>query len=237
MRTTSYRSRGRRQGAAFTLIELLVVVTIIVLVIGLSVTGVVLARRAARRAATIMTINNLATGLEAYRRDCGMYPADSGMSTDGSEELCEGLLGWEDYGQDGAGPASPVNPNESLFGFRMAPGGHGKVYGPYAATVGDQIGRAADGNWVFVDGWGSTIKYYLPQTPAPNTGGWTGPGGIYPNIPSSVDTGFLVLLGNTKGDNQIAANRGETEGRSFLLVAQALGSKYFTKDNVVNDAK
>jgi len=232
-------SRGR----GFTLIEMMVVVGIIVLVISLTVTGLVAARRAARRAATLATLTTLDTGLRQYADNgpvgCGMYPPDNGLTavgsqSDGSEELCEALLGWQDYTLDGAGPSNPLNPNESRYGFRLAQGGHGAVKGNYVPTAGDYIGSSPvhPGNLVFIDAWANPIKYYLPQ--ATTTGTWTGPGGIYPGI-TGADAGFLRLLGNTKGDNKV--NAGENNGRPYLLVSQGLGSAYFTKDNVVNESK
>lgn len=74
----------------FTLIELLVVISIIGILIALSVFGLQGARKAARDARRKADLEEIRSGVETYKADCGLYPASIGssLSGDGSTSTC-----------------------------------------------------------------------------------------------------------------------------------------------------
>lgn len=65
-------------GAGFTLIELLVVISIIAILIGLSVFGLLGARTASRDARRKADLEQIRSALEIYKADCGTYPLNTG---------------------------------------------------------------------------------------------------------------------------------------------------------------
>jgi type II secretion system protein G len=74
----------------FTLIELLVVIFIIGILIALSVFGLQGARKSARDAQRKTDLEEIRSGLEIYKADCGVYPPDLdwGASLTGTEASC-----------------------------------------------------------------------------------------------------------------------------------------------------
>jgi general secretion pathway protein G len=64
----------------FSLIELLVVISIIGILIGLSAFGLQGARQSARDARRIADIEQIRSGLELYKADCGVYPTADQMN-------------------------------------------------------------------------------------------------------------------------------------------------------------
>lgn len=81
-------SKARESG--FTLIELLVVISIIGVVISLSMFGLAGARKSGRDAKRKADMEQIRSGLEIYRSDCGSYPDALGNSLvgDGSTANC-----------------------------------------------------------------------------------------------------------------------------------------------------
>jgi general secretion pathway protein G len=68
-------------GAGFTLIELLVVISIIGILIGLSVFGLQGAREASRDAKRKADLEEIRSGLELYKSDCGSYPLTGAVTS------------------------------------------------------------------------------------------------------------------------------------------------------------
>jgi general secretion pathway protein G len=64
----------------FTLIELLVVISIIGILMGLSIFGLQGAREASRDATRKAALEQIRSGLEIYKADCGGYPLTAQMS-------------------------------------------------------------------------------------------------------------------------------------------------------------
>lgn len=71
-----------RKQRGFTLIELLVVIAITAIMIGLSVFGIQGARESARDANRKSDLEQLRSGLEIYKSDCGVYPAPDSYQVD-----------------------------------------------------------------------------------------------------------------------------------------------------------
>ena len=67
----------------FSLIELLVVISIIGVLIGLSAFGLQGARQSARDARRVADIEQIRSGLELYKADCGDYPDNDQMPSVG----------------------------------------------------------------------------------------------------------------------------------------------------------
>lgn len=65
----------------FTLIELLVVISIIGVLIAISVIGLQGARKSSRDAVRKADLEEIRSGLEMYKADCGGYPASLNLST------------------------------------------------------------------------------------------------------------------------------------------------------------
>jgi len=182
----------------FTLIELLVVIGVIVLLVGIALPALVHARRQAQRTAMAMNLQAIATALEAYKLDHGDYPRlpiSSQRNTTnpphdyGSMLLCRALIG----------PAPAAIDGADSYGFRIRPGGSGRVYGPYLDPSKFKLVQAVkndDNTWEIRDGhladvssdpltaqYGSPILYYparptkldLSQTPPKYTGSLTYP--------------------------------------------------------------
>lgn len=76
----------------FTLIELLVVITIIGILIGLSIFGLQGARKSARDAQRKTDLQEIRSGLEIYKADCGKYPETAavigGAELKGTDASC-----------------------------------------------------------------------------------------------------------------------------------------------------
>ena len=72
---------------AFSLIELLVVISIIGVLIGLSAFGLQGARQSARDARRISDIEQIRSGLELYKADCGVYPDNTNFPGPGGDLL------------------------------------------------------------------------------------------------------------------------------------------------------
>src|SRR5690349_12068344 len=124
------------QRRGFTLIELIVVILIILLLIGILIPVLSYAKRLANNSATAATLQTISTGLENYATGFNhTYPASTPSSfsggvniTRGSVMLVQGLDGFLDYSQDGAGISNPGDP---AYGFRTTPGGKGQIYQPF----------------------------------------------------------------------------------------------------------
>ena len=126
----------RRHGG-FTLMEMLVVLGIISVLAGLLVSGIVVARRQARKNTTRMMMENIALALERYSGDYGQYPDGSGNEAS-AEILYRALAEKSGFG-----------PYLKGLGDRQ---------------VGDTDG---DGARELLDGWGQPIRFtdgrYLPD--------------------------------------------------------------------------
>jgi prepilin-type N-terminal cleavage/methylation domain-containing protein len=192
------RPAAATRHAGFTLIEVLVAVGIIVLLSGLVLSGVLVAKKKATETRVRSDLALIGTALEAYKGDFGDYPRfDDDDTPDslnvqldrGARLLCRALLS-----PGPAGPPTAANPlgfnvsvgNERGYdgadgpGFRVRPGGVGKVYGPYIDSSKFKLGNPAapidtttglpkwDKNYftdaTILDINGSPILYY-PATP------------------------------------------------------------------------
>jgi prepilin-type N-terminal cleavage/methylation domain-containing protein len=87
----------KRQNQGFTLIELLVVLTIIGILIGLSIFGLIGTREGSRDAKRKADLELIRSGLELYRSDCGAYPRNVTYTTNWPNQITGGT----------APPASP----------------------------------------------------------------------------------------------------------------------------------
>jgi len=74
----------------FSLIELLVVISIIGVLIGLSAFGLQGARQSARDARRVADIEQIRSGLELYKADCGNYPSTTDFPGAGGNLLGDG---------------------------------------------------------------------------------------------------------------------------------------------------
>lgn len=85
---TSQNIRRRTNG--FTLIELLVVISIIGVLIALSIFGLQGARQSARDAQRKTDLQEIRSGLEIYKADCGKYPDTviGGANLTGTDASC-----------------------------------------------------------------------------------------------------------------------------------------------------
>lgn len=147
--------RTKARGAGFTIMELLVVMSIIILLVGMLVPAVNIARRNAGDAATRTFLGSIAMGMEAYHRDHGDHvPSDYRLlkkkrSNDpddneetamfsrmnqwqGGEIMAQLLLG---YLADEEG--NPLDGNKGL-GYRAGFKSAGRVYGPYLDLKNDR---------------------------------------------------------------------------------------------------
>lgn len=89
----SIKNRKKRNTFGFTLIELLVVISIIGILLALSIFGMQSARQAARDGKRKSDLEQIRSGLEIYRADCGVYPtgslvAGATLFGDGSTDSC-----------------------------------------------------------------------------------------------------------------------------------------------------
>ncbi len=120
--TSHSDSPGRRLG--FSLTEILVVIGIIVVLVGILVPTIIRAYNQASVTRGKYDLQIIATGLEAYKTDFGDYPRTDptdASTVKGAHVLCQALFAPGPVASDGA----------AGLGFRLRPGGTGKVYGPY----------------------------------------------------------------------------------------------------------
>jgi prepilin-type N-terminal cleavage/methylation domain-containing protein len=85
--------KSKKMGFGFTLIELLVVIAIIGILLALSVFGLQAAKQSARDARRTSDLEQIRSGLELYKADCGDYPATlpaslSPLLGDGTPTAC-----------------------------------------------------------------------------------------------------------------------------------------------------
>ena len=74
----------------FSLIELLVVISIIGILVGLSAFGLQGARQASRDARRVSDIEQIRSGLELYKADCGVYPENADFPAAGGDLIGDG---------------------------------------------------------------------------------------------------------------------------------------------------
>lgn len=170
-------SSARRRG--FTLTEILVVIGIIVVLVGILLPTVMKAYTQANKNKAALELQAIGTALEAYKADFGDYPRTAPGSTDtGAHVLCRALFAPGPQSdvtpgdQQGDGAGTGANGTTPALGFRVRPGGSGKVWGPYLqtdrwiidddTTAGDTIGSYA--NVVIYTKEYTPILYY-PATP------------------------------------------------------------------------
>lgn len=188
-------TRDERSG--FTLVELLVVIGIIVLLIGLAVPAVLHSLKTGRRTRTVSDFQLIGTALEAYKADFGDYPRfDSDntpnsinmMQDRGARLLCRALLspgpaavtgqGTVDFNGINNGGTGQAPDGADGPGFRVRPGGAGRVYQAYIQADKFPLGNpgaaagASTGKWdstnftdaTLLDPQGNPILYY-PAAP------------------------------------------------------------------------
>jgi len=120
---TSHSNRLARRG--FSLTEILVVIGIIVVIAGILAPTLLRAYKQANNSKGQYDLQAIGVGLEAYKQDFGDYPRTiSGTTDTGSHTLCQALFAPGAVADDGA----------DGLGFRIRPGGAGKVWGPYLQT-------------------------------------------------------------------------------------------------------
>lgn len=86
-------NRNSDRELAFTLIELLVVISIMGILLSLSIFGMQAARESSRDGTRKSNLEQIRSGLEMYKSDCGEYPtgsltAGSSLIGDGSSANC-----------------------------------------------------------------------------------------------------------------------------------------------------
>jgi type II secretory pathway pseudopilin PulG len=236
-------SGGRRGG--FTLIEILTAVVIIILLVGILIPTLSRVHLGANKAAASAELGSLQAGLQGYFADFNMYPpsapAYGGLpSKRGGAMLAQGLMGYLDFGADGAGPSNPAGPDPKL-GFRTrrnATMGGGQIYGPYASAGADvyKINSATD--QFFIDPWGHEILYYCSTRASAPTQIFANSGFFYFNSddcsttaapPSSPNVFFTLINGNNTNTPTVAV----TGSSSYLLISAGNDEKYFTADDIV----
>jgi prepilin-type N-terminal cleavage/methylation domain-containing protein len=256
----------RRGSAGFTLIELLVVIGIMLVLIAILIPSMKYAKDAAKRSVTANTFAAIDAGLQGYYADFNNYPSSTpgafGSGTflpRGSNMLAEGLAGYLDFGDDGAGPTN----SDPTYGFRTRKGGMGKVYGPYM-QITPKLWRVNNPNangslvppptdQVLIDGYGNEVLYYrstrlttatqvfgtaanalfvvTDNSTALNSNGSVpaGTGVTDPSV-ATLPQKFWTQIGTTS--NQL--NTGVVAGRnSYLLVSAGPDGVYFNDDDLV----
>ena len=93
MKIAKYLTHKTYFQRGFTLIELLVVITIIAILAGISIFGLQGTRESARDGRRKADLEQVRSGLELYKSDCGDYPATlpavgSALVGDGSPTAC-----------------------------------------------------------------------------------------------------------------------------------------------------
>jgi len=105
MRSKRPAAGGRRAG--FTIVEMLVVVSIIGVLMGLIMTGVVAARQAAGRSHTRLIIKQIEFAIERYQSDWGDFPPGEGALA-GAEQLRAALTSPRNPGTYVTGNSPPA---------------------------------------------------------------------------------------------------------------------------------
>jgi len=269
------RSRAARHG--FSFVEMLVVIGIIIALLGLLGAAIVAGERSAKKQAISACLGNISQAIESYYVDFNIYPvsdpaiadtpncgykigAAAAVVTTGASGLAQALLGYLDYAYDGAGPSN----GDPMYGFRMTPGGHGRIYGPYMTASSTIVGSnttTTPPSYYFIDPLGQTILYYRANPSITITAGSTAyfaVAGIFndadnsaylgalQNYSSSACTGpadataghtsfaFRQLLGSASGSNTVAASDAPLNTRTYLLVSPGPDGNYFDGNNIVN---
>jgi len=229
--------------AGFSLLEILVVVVVIALLLTLVVGGLFKARQRAERSVAQQELNAVAALLENYYNDLHAYPdsTPAGIITSGSVALAEGLVGWQPFAEDGAGVA---NGDPTDYGFRLQPGGRGRIFGPYLLPTGKNYDPVRH---VVLDHWGNPILYYraVPATTGRVTRsvtrvfGTTADGVFVAGDNTAagnpaVSAAFLSLVGDANGNNTIDAGEMIANRDAYLLVSAGPDGVYFTADDLIN---
>lgn len=144
-----------RTRRAFTLVELMVTIGIIALLASIVLVVSVKAMGTGRRVRAQADLQSISTALEAYKQDFGDYPRALGTAVDindGAWVLARAIVA--------PGPAAialrPLTADGADGnGFRVRPGGQGRVYGPYISP--DKFTVFTFDNSVPAD----PIRYYL----------------------------------------------------------------------------
>jgi prepilin-type N-terminal cleavage/methylation domain-containing protein len=164
-----------RRPHGFTLLEILIVVVVIAVLVAILVPSISKLKKNVAKSTTIATLGALQTGIQQYYADFGIYPysqpttyASGVLLNRGANMLAEGLMGYLDYFDDGAGPAQPGHPDPQ-FGFRTLRNlnmGGGRIFGPYASSDPQSYKVGYVGNTdvhnptdqYFVDSWSAEIR-------------------------------------------------------------------------------
>jgi prepilin-type N-terminal cleavage/methylation domain-containing protein len=147
---------GRTRHGAFTIIELLVVLTIILVLAGLLLTGIMAANRAVTRARCRTEITNMMMALQEYFNQFADYP------TGGVDSMDDGNLDNNPADDVGAGkiPADPNHPTVAELQLytlmtRLTIEGGSRTVGPYYNPNQVQVRNKA----TILDQWGSPYRY------------------------------------------------------------------------------
>jgi len=167
-RRTGGHAAGRRRG--FSLIEILVVVAVILALIGILVPAMGQFQKHAKLANTNARLHAIATALEQYHTDFGMYPPSVSSNAYGGQTpgrgqamLAQALMGYMPANVDGAGPSISGDP---AFGFRTRQSAlGGKIYGPYVANDPKSYKQTIQGvDESFLDPFDQEILYFRSTT-------------------------------------------------------------------------
>ncbi len=238
------RSKG------FTLIEMIVVVGIIALLMSLLMAAVVRSRAYAEKMSIQVFLGHVSSAIDGYYTDFNFYPDSSstngygGTLTSGSARLAEALTGYINNTtasgkSDGAG--TNVNAADPLYGFRMTPGGNGRIYGPYMKVDATNYVAASASDQYFTDPLGQRIlyfkasgnaaatKYFDPAGSASIFNTADNPIATYGDPTTAANKLFLTLLGNTgaatpanAGNNTINAGETPINQQTYLLVSPGI---------------
>jgi prepilin-type N-terminal cleavage/methylation domain-containing protein len=194
---TSFTATKRHRRRGFTLIELLVTLGIILIVIGLLLPALLIARKKAAKTRIAADLQVISQGLEAYRQDFKDYPridysASNPIITNtvttpamtdrlGAITLCWALLA---PGPD-IGPGNVVGGNGSDgapgpgFRVRGTVPPQGQIWGPYIPPGRFQVSGTMDWDSTINDTYGHPYLYFpaykgaiVNVTQSPNNGGY-----------------------------------------------------------------